>query len=353
MNQNSLDIKLLLSRSIVQRFLTERLIRFANDEGILKILASMQRFAMGEAVEELQCRLAYRLKDRARVRMVKIFIDLLQECGYLNCENNLYKWNAANRLDLGLKGEEYKVIETSFGGMVDFFEECIRYGGNFFRGAEPLFSFNKESTPIWEKFLGNAEFSFARSILVNLLMLDKRDTYHILDLCYGPGFDLIQIQERMPNVRLTALDFTDNFYFQASHRLLNPNSVKWIKSQLWNGFGSPLPLDDNTIDVIFFACADPYIPSERREFVYKDIFRILKPGGTLGILTYSYPDDEREYVRDKWVRMGILGHDFSESVCEGWHGFYDARESINLFKEIGYNIHALMLNASIWKLVKP
>ncbi len=353
MNQNTLDIKSLLSKSIVQRFLAKRLIRFANDEGILEILASMQRFTMEEVIEELQRKLDYRLRDRTRIRMVRILIDLLQECEYLGFENNRYQWNVKKKIDLGLKNEEYKVIETSFREMVDFFEECIGYGGNFFRGAAPLFGFNKDSTSTWEKFLGNAEFSFARSILAKLLMFDKRDNYNILDLCYGPGFDLIQIQGKAPNVRLMALDFTDNFYPQASNRLLNSDSVKWIKSELWNGFGTPLPFDDNTIDIIFFACADPYIPFERREYVYRDIFRILKPGGALGILTYSYPDHERKYVKDKWIRMGILGHDFSESVCEGWHGFHEAKESVNLFNEIGYNIHAVMLNASIWKLDKP
>jgi SAM-dependent methyltransferase len=310
---------------------------------------------MEEIVDELQNKLDYRLKDRIRTRMVKTLIDLLQECKYLHREDSIYKWTSTSNSAPSLTNEEYKVIETSFKGMVDFFEECIRYSGNFIRGAEPLFSFNKGSTSMWEKFLGNAEFSFARSVLVKLLMFNKRDNYNILDLCYGPGFDLVQIQEQemLPDVRLMALDFTDNFYVQASHRVLNSVSVNWINSESWNGFGTPLPFEDSTVDIIFFACADPYVPSEQREYVYRDMFRILKSGGTLGILTYSYPDNERKYVKDKWVRMGVLGHDFSESVCEGWHGFHDTRESINLFKKIGYNIHELMLNASIWKLDKP
>jgi ubiquinone/menaquinone biosynthesis C-methylase UbiE len=352
MSQNSSDIKSLLNQFLVQKFLTRRLLRFIDDEGILKLLESMQRFVMDEVVETLQLKLGYRLQDETRIRMVKVLIDLLHECDYLICENNSYQWNGARDLNLNLENEESKAVEASFGGMVDFFEECIGYVGNYFRGAAPLFSFNKESVSTWEKFLGNAEFNFVRSVLLKLLMFEKRDTCNILNLCYGPGFDLVQIQERLPNVRLIALDFTDNFYHQASGRLQNTHAVKWVKSGSWNGFGTPLPFGDDTIDIVFFTCADPYIPSGWREYVYRDLFRILKHGGTLGIMTHSYPDRERKYVKDTWIRRGTLCHDFSESVCEGWRGFHSAEDSMNLYKEIGYHIHAVMLNASVWRLDK-
>lgn len=353
MNQNSPDIKSLLNQFSLQKFLTKRLLRFIHDEGILQLLASMQRFVIDEVIETLQLKLGYKLQDETRIRMVKVLIDLLYECEYLVYKNNVYQWNRGRNLKICLENEEYKVVETSLRGMVDFFEECIGYAGDFFRGATPRFRFDNESTSTWEKFLGNAEFSFIRSVLLKLLMFEKRDTGNILDLCYGPGFGLVQIQERLPEVRLMALDFTDNFYRQAAGRLPNAHAVKWIKSELWNGFGTPLPFDDNTVDSVLFTCADPYIPSEWREYVYRDLFRILKQGGTLGIMTHSYPDREKKYVKDTWIRAGILCHDFSESVCEGWQGFYNAEDSLNLFKEIGYHIYAVMLNASVWRLDKP
>lgn len=353
MAQDSSDIKSLLNQFPVQKFLTKRLLRFMNDEGILPILASMQRFVIDEVVEALRIKLGYNLQDETRIRMVKILIDLLCECEYLLYKDSSYLWSGDSHLDFSLKDEEYNAVETSLKGMVDFFEECIGYAGNFFRGAAPRFSFNNESVFMWEKFLGNAEFNFIRTVLLKLLMCEKRDAYNVLNLCYGPGFDLVQIQERLPDVRLIALDFTDNFHHQAASRLPNAHAVTWIKSELWNGFGSPLPFDDNTVDIVFFTCADPYIPLKWRQYVYRDLFRILKHGGTLGIMTHSYPDRERKYVKDPWIRMGILCHDFSESVCEGWRGFHSAEDSMNLFKEIGYHIYAVMLNAAVWRLDKP
>lgn len=352
MNTNSLNIKPLLRQFLVQRFLTERLIRFTDEEGISELLASMRRFDMEDAVETLQRNLGYKLQDRIRLRMFKALIDLLHECEYIKDDGGWYWWDVCKDLDISLKEDEYETVKNNFKGQTIFFEECIFYASAFLRGGPPLYSFDRNSTDIWEKFLENAEFRFARSILTKLLIPWENSNCTILDLCYGPGFDILQIQEQSPQIQVTALDFKDIFCNQASRRILNPDSVKWVDSALWNGFGAPLPFDGNTFDYVLFTCADPYIPGELREYVYTDIFRVLKRGGALGILTRSYPDSGRKYVKETWIRRGILCHDFSESVCEGWHGFYDAHESIDLFKKIGYSVRATMLNASVWRLDK-
>ena len=38
----------------------------------------------------------------------------------------------------------------------------------------------------------------------------------------------------------------------------------------------------------------PYIPHDLREDVYRDISRIIRPGGGLGVITRSYPDIENK-----------------------------------------------------------
>lgn len=350
---NSLDIKLLLRQFLVQRFLTERLIRFANEEGIPELLASMQRFDMEKALETFQRKLGYELQDKTRIRMLKALVDLLYECEYIKRTDGWYWWDAGKNRDISLRKGEYEIVKSKFKGLAFFFEECIRYASTFLRGGPPLFGFDSNSAFIWEEFLGNAELGFARSILINLLFSWKDNNHTVLALCYGPGFDILQIQEHSPHIKVTALDFKDIFFNRAPRRILNPDSITWVDSALWNGFGSPLPFEDNSFDNVMFACADSYIHQEMREYVYGDIFRVLKHRGSLGILTYSYPDANREYVKDTWIRRGILCHYFSESVCNGWYGFHGAHESVNLFARIGYSIHTTMLNASIWRLDKP
>ena len=349
---NPSNIKSVLSHSLAQKFLIERFMQFIDEKGISDLLLSMRRFTMEEAVGAFQQQLGYKLQDRTRRRMVKVIIDLLYECEYVEKKDGIYLWVEGRDLETKLSVDGYKIAKDTFKGQVDFFERCIMYADKFLSGSPPLYSFDSNSTEIWEEFLGNTEFTFARSVLISLLFSGRSDNANVLALCYGPGFDILQMQEQY-DIKITAVDFKDIFQNQASRRILNPQSVKWIKSELWKGFGTPLPFTDNTFDIVFFACADPYIPAGSREYVYRDIFRVLKSEGVLGILTRSYPDAERKYVKDALVRRGTLCHDFSESVCDGWCGFYPAQESIDLFKSIGFCVNTVMLNASLWRLDKP
>lgn len=353
MNTKTRDIKFLLGQALTHKYLTGRFLQFMADRHISERLSTMRRITLDEFAELLRHRLGYALQDRTRLRMAKVMLDFLGECNYLKKADGFYVLNNVDDTYKELSREEVAMMQEVFRGQVDFFDQCIAYADNFLRGASPLYSFNNESIPVWEGFLGNREFSFARSVLINLIFSGRSDKVRVLDLCYGPGFDIIQMQESFPNIELTALDFQDTFIEHASDRIADPKSVQWINSGLWNGFGSPLPFGNGSFDIVFFACADPYIPAETRRYVYSDIFRILKKGGTLGVLSHSYPDAGMEYVKNPWVRRGILCHDFFESVCKGWQGFYDAAGSIELFNAIGYNIDVIMLDASIWKIDKP
>lgn len=347
------DVKNILRQSLGHKYMTEKVIAFLSHSGILDFLSHKQSFTTGEIVKELEYAFGYTFYDRIRLRMVQTVIDLLKECDFLKQDDRKYIWKRGYSLQTGINEQEYELIQVSLKGQIEFFEKCLAYVDTFLKGGSPLYSFNNHALSVWDDFLGNAEFTFARSILFNLLTSNDKKSHEVLDLCYGPGFNLIQIQQHCPEVNITALDFKDIFRELACSKLDDFPSVNWVQADQWDGFGAPLPFHNNTFDLIFFSCADPYVPHNMREFVYADIFRILKHQGYLGILTHSYPDIESYYVKDPWIRRGVLCHDFSESVCQGWHGFNDAEESLKLFKKIGYTINAVMLNASLWKLKKP
>ena len=352
-HQNVSDLKPLFEQSFPQRYITNRVLEFLLKEGIIDILASGGTFTFGDAICILSQRLGYDPADRIRVRMMRIILDLLYECGFADHDNGVYLWKGMDSSICELTEDRFQEATDFFGGQTGFFDGCIAYAGDFLRGGEHLFRFNEESAHVWEAFLGNAEFELARRLLIKMLISVRRRNGNLLDLCPGLGFDIPAIQNMMPDVRVTALDFTDVFYGDAGRRVSNPDSVRWIDSALWKGFGNPLPFDEHSFDLVFFACADPYIPHGLREDVYRDIFRVLKTGGSLGILTNSYPDPDRELVKAPWVRRGILCHDFAESVCEGWHGFSQPGDSVRLFEKIGFNISSVILNASLWRLDKP
>lgn len=340
---------------MMQRFLTEKFIRFAAEEGIIDLLESMRQFDMEAVLKSFQNQLGYKFQDSSRIRMIMVLLDLLCECGYVRRDREQYSLGSEKIHMERLLEEECECVKRDFKGQIDFFEKCIGYVGIFLKGGRPLYGFDDDTTHIWEDFLGNSEFRFARSVLINILFSvrgSKRDALSVLDLCYGPGFDMLQMLEQFPNLRLTAIDFKGMFFKSAASKIPAESNVQWIPPSMWTGFGTPLPFNDRSFDNVFFACADPYIPGEMREYVYRDIYRILKQGGSLGILTRSYPDAGKQYVKDTWIRRGVCCHDFTEGVCEGWHGFSDALESISLFNKIGYAVDTVMMNASVWRLDK-
>jgi ubiquinone/menaquinone biosynthesis C-methylase UbiE len=348
------DIRRLLALSLSHKRLTDRLLHFVWEEGVARTFAALGRFSPGDAASALERELGYDLRDRVRLRMVRVLTDFLCECGQVEMKDGCYIWTAGECPGCVLSDEEEALAAgEALGGELAFFEGCIAHAGKFLRGAPPLYSFDSGAAHIWEEFLGNAEFNFARQVLAKMMLAGQNGGARVLDLCYGPGFDILHIQQCLGDVRVTALDFKDVFRNRALGRIPNPAGVEWIDSGRWQGFGSPLPFEDGTFDAAFFACADPYVPAELRGFVYRDIFRALKRGGSVNILSHSYPDPEKKDVYDPWVRKGTLCHDFSESVCEGWQGFYDAAESRGLFEAVGFVIGDVMMNASVWRLDKP
>ncbi|MEN8264675.1 MAG: class I SAM-dependent methyltransferase [Nitrospirota bacterium] len=352
-SQDIQDLKPLFGESLPQRFLTYRLLTFLAESGITDFLTGADEFTMGPAEEMLKQKFGIAASDTIRTRMIQIALDFLYECGIIHKEGMFFSRGSTDYDAFRLSKNEIERAGTFFGGQISFFNECINYSEKFLRGAPPLFRFDEKSLDIWERFLGNTEFETARILLMKLLSSKKTGSCKILNLCSGLGFDISAIQNIMPDAEITAIDFTDVFRERALGRVEQPETVRWEDSRRWDGFGSALPFSSETFDLVFFSCADPYIPQDAREFAYRDIFRTIKKGGSFGILTNSYPDPEKKGVLDRWVRRGVLCHDFAESVCEGWYGFSLPEKSAGLFQDIGFKVSSVLLNSSLWRLDKP
>lgn len=103
--------------------------------------------------------------------------------------------------------------------------------------------------------------------------------------------------------------------------------------------------------------SDPFIPLEERYIAYTEIYRVLKPNGVLGMLSWQYPDAGGQYYKNKWIRRQIYRHNFAESVVDGWYGFHDIHETLNMFKEIGYNSNGFgnkydLFDGIFWRMKK-
>ncbi len=337
----------------VERFLADGVLRVVERSGVSRTLAELSLFTAAEARTALEREVGYAFSDPTRERMLDVLLDFLACCGLVSADPAVRRWQSETSGAFRLGDAARAEITGAFPGQAGFFARCLAYVDTFLKGSAPLFSFGNGSAAIWHAFLGNGQFGFARGLLVKLLLAAVPSPADALDLCYGPGFDLRLLELRLPAARLTALDFTEAFGSLARGNLREPDRVRWLGPDRWGGFGHPLPFGDGSFDLVMFTCADPYVASDRREELYADIYRILRPGGVLGILTNSYPDAGRAIVSEEWVARGTLCHDFLESVCEGWQGFHDGATSTAMFRRVGFTVDAMTLQGSLWRLLRP
>lgn len=352
---------------LVPRELTGMLIAFSKAEGVISVMKGMKTFTRQALMARLLTDLGYRLDEPVKARMISTLCEFLLECGYLaRSGEDSYSYSATgpfgalSESDLTLDAEEKAILDRHFNGQMLFFSTCLSESGGFLRGRGTPFTFTRRWESLWDGFLGNYEFQTLRSILVRLMDMRDDSAFRVLDLCYGLGHGVEGILEHTPAVSVTALDFSGSYKKAVIDRIkkYGPASRVELPDGIWKGFGDPLPLPDASIDAVQFTCADPYIPEALREEVYRDIHRVLKKGGTLGVLAWSYPDSAKGVVTNQWVRRQILAHDFIESVCAGWHGFYGIDETASMFARIGFKPREGVvpldsnLASALWVMVK-
>jgi|GEM_PF-1168025 len=336
-------------------------------EGVLEKFRALPVFGFDELCGALHREPVYDLSRGNRRRMIRLLIDLFVECGWLEPAGTGDRWSC--RRDGILRPGEVPAGTGGSDGQVDFFRRCLRIAPGYLRGKEAPIAFDAENARAWEEFLGCDEFQACRSILLDRMASTTGVSASLLDLCHGPGWGIERAMERWPEARITAIDFTDAFAESAKCRAERARArnlarrrpsppVEWFGSSDWKGFGHPLPFPEGAFGAVLFSCGDPYIRPDARDAVYADLRRVLAPGGTLGILTRGYPDPERRHVPSYWLRVTALIHDFSESVCTGWHGFRDVAENQEMFTRLGFrggwNPEGAMniVDSSLWILKK-
>ena len=354
------------------RPLVAEILELVRVEGIAGLMAMLSPFTMDRLCDELETALGYLLRGNRR-RMISVLLALLEEAGW--CVREGSRWRFAP-LDGDSQGSPDRSADRSAvsgsstdDGQLRFFLECLKSVPAYLRGGTATFGFEGGSVDSWDRFLGSAELRCCRKLLFELMGVRNSRSFHLLDLCYGPGWGLAEAASRYPSIRITAVDFTEVFAGTARDRLRSIEEVSrtaghtaaevvWCAPGQWPGFGHPLPFREETFDAVFFSGGDPYIPRILRKYVYGDIARVLSPVGRLGILTRGFPDPGRRFVPSPGMRMASLVHDFAESVCEGWQGFAEPEETLRMFRELGYRGGGAIpgemcsLESSLWVLRK-
>jgi len=116
-----------------------------------------------------------------------------------------------------------------------------------------------------------------------------------VDLGSGRGNDVLRLADEVGKEGFAyGIDISDGMLEKASKRAasLGLENVKFIKSEL-----ESLPLPDDKADLLISNCTINH--AQDKQLVWKEIFRILKPGGRFVVSDiYSIEQVPEEYATD-------------------------------------------------------
>jgi ubiquinone/menaquinone biosynthesis C-methylase UbiE len=97
----------------------------------------------------------------------------------------------------------------------------------------------------------------------------------VLDLGSGDGRLLALIKTTHPNCYAVALDFSDAMLTQLRERFANDPAVSVVRHDL----NAPLPMSVGSFDAVVSSFAIHHVSDRRKQALYEELYRVLKPNG--------------------------------------------------------------------------
>ena len=173
---------------------------------------------------------------------------------------------------------------------------------------------------------------------------ELREGETVLDLGSGGGIDVLLSARRVgPTGKAYGLDMTEEMLAlaRANAAEAGATNVEWLKGQI-----EAIPLPAATVDVVISNCVVNL--STDKPAVFRETFRVLRPGGRIGITDVVAedrlsPEDRAE--RGAWV--GCIAGALSKAEYEAGlaaAGFADI--SVSLTHQVGDGLHSAIIKAT-------
>lgn len=110
----------------------------------------------------------------------------------------------------------------------------------------------------------------------------SRENARVLDLCCGTGDMAFALRKQGRAAAITGADFSHAMLVRARAKTTSANPVTWIESDALH-----LPFPDHSFDLVTSAFGFRNLADY--DGGLREIFRVLRPGGEVGILDFSEP----------------------------------------------------------------
>ena len=179
------------------------------------------------------------------------------------------------------------------------------------------------------------DFSAAAENLSQLIYhaAQVTDAQTILDAGCGFGGTLASLNQHYLNMELVGLNIDERQLLRAREQV-KPRGDNQIRFE--QGNACALPFADNSFDVVLAVECIFHFPS--REDFFKEVFRVLKPGGYFALSDFSLHKKLR-----KLNRLSI-----AKPLTQGFFGDCNAQFSLENYRELAQNTQFQLEYAAIW-----